>query len=287
MFHIITLFPEFFKVPLKVGVLGRAISQNLLKLNFVQLRDFAEGTYQSVDDTPFGGGDGMLLQYAPLKRAIESITMSSFHGDMSAATRRLQRQESSVNKKSQIIYYLSPKGNRWDYAMARKWAEQTHTNRIIICGRYGGVDERIIQEFVDEEISVGDYVLTSGEPAALLLLDSICRFIPGALGNKDSASKESFEINQLLECPQWTRPRNIQGHYVPEILFSGHHQNIIRFQYFISVLLTAIKRPDLLANNSAKKDLPDALQYVNQLSEAELSACGISSLDLDSIKKLT
>ena len=255
-FHIITLFPEFFKVPLDTGILGRSIKRNLLKVNFIQLRNFAKGAYQSVDDEPFGGGDGMVLQYEPLKQAIKSAP------------------------KGGAVYYLSPKGKQWNYEIARKWAENDQREHTIICGRYGGIDQRIIAECVDEEISIGDYVLTGGEPAALLILDSLCRFIKGTLGNELSATNESFEEYQLLECPQWTRPREIKGHHIPKVLFSGHHQHIKKFRYFISILLTALKRPDLLATSPAKKDVPAAIKYAQQLSDEELTACGLHRTDL-------
>ena len=258
-FHIVTLFPEFFNSPLNVGILGRSIQRNLLKVNLIPLRNFATGIHQSVDDSPFSGGDGMVLQYEPLKQAIESAPKKS------------------------TVYYLSPKGKQWNYEMARQWAEQEQKARIIICGRYSGIDQRVIEELVDEEISVGDYVLTGGEPAALLILDSLCRFIKGALGNEYSATNESFEDHGLLECPQWTRPREIKGHYIPKILFSGHHQNIKKFHYFISVLLTALKRPDLLAASSAKRDVPAALSYAQKLSDEELIACGLCRANLQRI----
>ena len=258
--NIITLFPEFFDSPLKTGVLGRAIQSQLLKVHFVNPRDFAEGIHKTVDDTPFGGGDGMVMMYEPLKKALESLRTPS--------------------KK---VIYLSPQGKKWNHQKAREWAKQTHEGKTFICGRYGGVDQRFISEYVEEEISVGDYVLTGGEPAMLVLLDSLSRFIKGALGNESSVSEESFEHQNLLEAPQWTRPRDVKGYQIPEVILSGHHKNIESFRYFISILVTTIKRPDLLKNSSIKKDLPEALKLAESLSEDELKACGLNRKSLEAL----
>ncbi len=241
-----------------MGVLGRAISTGLLQVDYVNPRDFTEDRYQSVDDTPLGGGDGMIMKYRPLKLAVESLPHRG------------------------VVCYVSPQGKKWNYTQARNWAESKQ-ERTLICGRYGGVDQRLINEIVDEEVSIGDYILTGGEPAVLVILDSLCRFVEGTLGNKQSVQKESFENQQLLECPQWTKPQNISGHVVPKILLSGHHAKIEQFRYLVSVLLTAVKRPDLLECSPAKKDLPKALKLANQLSDSELIACGLSKDSLQSI----
>ena len=260
--NIITLFPEFFDSPFKTGVLGRAIQSQLLKIHFVNPRDFTKDVHKTVDDTPFGGGDGMVMIYEPLKKAIESLKTPS--------------------KK---VIYLSPQGKKWNYQKAREWAGQTDEEKTFICGRYGGVDQRFISEYVDEEISIGDYVLTGGEPAMLVLLDSLSRFVKGALGNESSVSEESFEHQNLLEAPQWTRPRDIKGYQIPEVILSGHHKNIENFRYLISILVTAIRRPDLLKSISTKKDLPKALKMAESLSLEELKACGLDRRSLEALKK--
>ena len=258
---IITLFPSFFDSPLKQGILGKAVQSGLLKLKFINPRDFTDNTYQSVDDSPYGGGDGMLLQYMPMKKTIESIR----------------------SKKNQCIYYLSPQGKLWDYKQARLWAEQDSVERILICGRYSGLDQRFISEYVDEEISIGDYVLNGGESAALVILDSTVRFIEGALGNESSAEQESFENQNLLEAPQWTRPSDIAGYQIPKVMLSGHHENIKRFQYHLSLVITALKRPDLLKKSDAEKDLQAAIQSIQALSSSELKACGLNRKNLQSL----
>lgn len=262
--NIITLFPEFFDSPLKRGVLGRAIQSDLLKVHFVNPRDFTKDVHKTVDDAPFGGGDGMVMMYEPLKKAIESLKAQSI---------------------KQRVVYLSPQGEKWDYQKARKWAEQTHEEKVFICGRYGGIDQRFITEYVQEEISVGDYVLTGGEPAMLVILDSLFRFIRGALGNESSVSEESFEHQSLLEAPQWTRPRDIKGYQIPEVILSGHHKNIKNFRYLMSILLTVIKRPDLLHGDFLRKGLPKAVKAAESLSDEELKACGLNRGNLEVLKK--
>ena len=259
--NIITLFPEFFDSALKAGVLSRAISSDLLKLCFVNPRDFTEDIHKTVDDSPFGGGDGMIMKYEPLKKAVESL-----------------------HKPDQKIIYLSPQGTKWNHLKARTWAEKKDEEKIFICGRYGGVDQRFISEYVHEEISIGDYVLTGGEPAMLIILDSLSRFVKGTLGNESSALEESFEYEHLLEAPQWTRPRDIKGYQIPKVVLSGHHENIENFRYLISVLITAIKRSDLLEKSSARKDLSKAIKMAESLSQGELKSCGLSRESLYALK---
>ena len=259
--NIITLFPEFFNSPLETGVLGRAIQSGLLKIHFVNPRDFTEDVHQSVDDSPFGGGDGMVMKYEPLKKAVESLQKTDHH-----------------------IIYLSPQGKKWNHSKARAYAAKENKEWTFICGRYGGVDQRFVSEYVQEEISVGDYVLTGGEPAMLVILDSLSRFIKGALGNETSSVNESFEHHKLLETPQWTRPRDIKGYQIPEVILSGHHENIENFRYLISILITAVKRPDLLEKSSARKDLLKAIEMAEVLSQEELKACGLDRQCLYTLK---
>jgi len=263
--NIITLFPEFFDSPLKAGILGRAIESQLLKVCFTNPRTFTDDLYQSVDDSPFGGGDGMVLKYEPLKRSIEFINNNN-------------------TKKINKVIYLSPQGKKWDYKQARYLGHQTG-EWIFICGRYGGIDQRVIAEYVDEEISIGDYIITGGEPAMLVLLDSISRFIKGALGRASSFMEDSFENHGLLEAPQWTRPQVIKDYEVPKTLLSGHHKKIKKFNYLLSIFITALKRPDLLLNNNKKKDLLESINMVESFSSKELKSCGIPPDFLEIIKK--
>ena len=269
--NIITLFPDFFKSPLQTGVLGRAVQSGFLKIRFVNPRDFSEDKHQNIDAPPYGGGDGMIMQYDPLKKAL--------------AFCQKEKQQSTSAKKKLKVYYLSPQGKKWDYKKARAFAESSNQELVFVCGRYGGVDQRFINKYVNEEISVGDYVLTGGEPAMLVVLDSLSRFIKGALGNELSAEEESFENQSLLEPPQWTKPKEITGtEKIPDVIFSGHHKNIQNFRYLLSVLVTAIKRPDLLNLNI--KELSKALEMAKALSTEEQKACGIRQAHLKKITKL-
>ena len=262
-FNIITLFPDFFVSPLQTGVLGRAVAGRLLHLHFVNPRDFAKDIHKTVDDSPFGGGDGMVMLYQPLKEAVDSLP---------------------VRARKRVVY-LSPQGQKWSYKKAREWAEQETGEWTFISGRYAGVDQRFVSEYVTEEISVGDYVLTGGEVAILVILDSLARFVKGVLGNEISITEESFEHRDLLEAPQWTRPREIKGYKIPELIFSGHHRKIREFRYLLSVLITALKRPFLLQNKD-KKMLSSALQMVESFSPEELASCGLDRESLNRLKKI-
>ncbi len=256
--NILTLFPQFFDSTLQVGIFGRAIQSQLLKIHFVNPRDFTKDVHQSVDDCPFGGEDGMVMKYEPLEKAIQSLGSSS-------------------------LIYLSPQGQKWDYKKARAWAKKTKPITFL-CGRYSGVDQRFLNEYVEEEISIGDYVLSGGEPAVLLILDSMLRFLEGALGNEKSADNESFEYQQLLEAPLWTRPREILHYQIPKVVLSGHHEKIRRFRYLLSILVTAMKRPDLLGPEP-KSHLKEAIEMAQNLSQSELRACGLKPEDLQSLTR--
>ena len=247
-FQILSLFPEFFDSCLKVGLLARAIKKSLLSLELVDIKPFAHGG--RADDYPFGGGDGLLIQYHPLKKALQSL------------------------KTPGRLIYLSPQGQSWSSHKARETAEK-HKTLTLLCGRYGGIDARFIREFVDEEISIGDYVLSGGESAALVLIESLSRFLPGFLGNKESPEKESFE-DGLLEGPSWTRPRDIKGHTVPSILFSGHHKKIQDFRFSVSLCLTQLKRPELLKGRAdLLEQIPKAKRALRRLTAEELAALGL------------
>ena len=250
-FNILTLFPDLLKVPLSQGVLGKACQGNLIRHQVISIRDFAENPYQSVDDRPFGGGDGMVLSYAPLKRALESISNKG------------------------VVIYLSPQGDRWNYSLAKDFAKKQKVITLI-CGRYSGVDARFVHQYVDEEISIGDYVLSGGEFPALVVMDSIARFIPGVLGHPHSATEDTFEKDDLLEYPQWTHPKKITGYKIPDVFFSGHHKKIKIARYYLSLLCTQEKRSDLLNTTKYQKDLQIARKWFSELSSEEQKATGIS-----------
>lgn len=242
-FNILTLFPDFFETVLSFGVLSQAIKKSLIDCHIIPIRSFA----QAVDDRPFGGGDGMVMSYLPLAQALESI-----------------------KNKGRIIY-LSPQGNKWNQVKAKYFSQMKEVT--LVCGRYAGVDSRWIHQYADEEISIGDYILSGGEPAALVLIDSISRYVDGVLGNPKSVKEESFEKNFLLEYPQWTRPKFIQGYKIPDVFFSGHHEKINQARYWLSLLRTKKRRPDLFENYFQKKDIVQAEKWMKTLSMDEKKAC--------------
>lgn len=214
----------------------------------MDIKKFTEGG--RADDYPFGGGDGMILRYSILQKALHSV--------------------SSPGR----VIYLSAQGEKWSAKKAKDYAKK-YSHFTFVCGRYSGIDARFVQDFVDEEISVGDYILNGGESASLVLIESLSRFIPGFLGNEESHQKESFE-NSLLEGPSWTRPRNIEGHKLPELIFNGHHQEIEKLRFYTSLVLTYLKRPDLLEGKSELlKQIPSAKKFLFQMSSEELKSLGL------------
>lgn len=217
---ILTLFPEMFE-PLKAGILGRALEKNLFELNLINIRDFSLDKHKKVDDYVFGGGDGMLMTPQPLFDAISSVKTENSH-----------------------IVYMSPKGSILTQNKVKTIA-QTYDHLIIVCGHYEGIDERIITLCVDEQISIGDYVLTGGELPAMVLVDTVCRYIPEVLGNDTSVEDESFSDN-LLEYPQYTRPREFMGLSVPDVLVNGNHKEIEKWKKEQKIIETKKYRPDLL-----------------------------------------
>ena len=230
IFDIVTLFPEYFESPLRVGLLGKALERGLIKVRLHNLRDFATDKHRTVDDKPFGGGEGMLLMPEPLYRAIETL-----------------KKEGPEPR----VIYLSPQGRLFNHEVAR---ELRAKNRLIlICGRYEGIDERIRRYFIDDEISIGDYVLFGGEAAALVLVETVARLVPGVVGCEDSVKRDSF-AEGLLKHPQYTRPRDFMGYRVPEVLLSGDHARIERFRREESLRITLERRPELLARASLTEE---------------------------------
>jgi tRNA (guanine37-N1)-methyltransferase len=218
--HVIALFPEVLGSALGAGVIGRARARGLLDISLHQLRDYASGRHLQVDDTPYGGGAGMVMKPEPLVTAIEHV------GGTEPARRIL----------------LSARGARLTHARARSLAEERAL--VLVCGRYEGVDERVLA-YVDEELSIGDYVLSGGELAALVVVDTVARFLPGAVGNVASPEDDSFATG-LLEYPQYTRPEEFRGVRVPDVLLSGDHASVARWRREASLRTTFERRPDLL-----------------------------------------
>ena len=217
-FDVLTLFPEMFEA-LKYSIIGRAIEKDLIKINLINIRDFSKNKHKKVDDTPFGGGAGMVMKPDVVYDAYKSIE----------------------NKNAKVIY-MSPQGSKLDQAKVEELSKEEHL--IILCGHYEGIDQRVIDKIVDEEISIGDYVLTGGEIPAMVLIDAVSRYQEGVL-SKDSIQEETFS-NGILEYPQYTRPEIFEGIRVPEVLISGNHQNIDKWRKEEALKITRAKRPDLL-----------------------------------------
>ena len=238
---IITIFPQMVGEALKVGVQHRAQKSGLLKVRVHNLRDFAEDKHRTVDDYPYGGGSGMILKPAPIFNAVKAITTIDSYSKVSS-----EQQVAKTNPKSSSrVIYLTPQGQTLTQNLAEQLSLESHL--ILICGRYKGIDERIRQKLVTDEISIGDYVLSGGELPALVLIDAVVRLIPGAIGDYESAQDDSFS-SDLLDCPHYTRPAEYEGMKVPEVLFSGHHENVCRWRRQQSLKRTLELRPDLLDN---------------------------------------
>ncbi len=236
---IMTLFPEMCRAVFTESVVGRALAAGKLEINAVNIRDYTLDKHNRVDDTPYGGGMGMLLQAQPIYDCYRAIADSS-------------------PEKPHVIY-LSPQGKVLTQQKARELSEMPHL--VLLCGHYEGVDERVLEEIVDEELSIGDYVLTGGELPALVLTDCVARMIPGVLPNEEAYSNESH-YGGLLEHPQYTKPYEWNGKTVPEVLVSGHHANVDRWKREESLKRTFLRRPDLLEH--AKLDTRD-LKYLETL----------------------
>ena len=217
-FNVLTLFPEMFE-PIKRSIIGKAVEKNIVEINLINMRDFSKDKHKKVDDTPYGGGAGMVMRPDIVYDAYKSIEDS----------------------KTRVIY-LSPQGKTLNQKMVEELSEQE--SLTLLCGHYEGIDQRVLDKIVDEEISIGDYVLTGGELPAMVLIDSVCRYIPEVL-SQDSIKEESFS-DGFLEYPQYTRPEIFEGEKVPEVLLSGHHENIDKWRKQEAVRITKLKRPDLL-----------------------------------------
>ncbi len=257
-FDCVTLFPEMFAAVTASGITRRALEEHRWAWQAWNPRDFAENTWRRIDDRPFGGGPGMLMQPGPLEKAI-------------AAAKAAQQEAGLASSR---VIYLSPQGQplRHERVMALAAQAQADTGLVLLCGRYEGVDERVIERCVDEEISIGDFVLSGGELPAMVLIDAIVRQLPGVLGDATSAAEDSF-VSGLLDCPHYTRPETYAGQAVPEVLLSGNHERIRRWRLQQSLARTRERRPELLAKWLAQRSLTaEETQLLTELSGAE--QCG-------------
>ena len=236
---IITLFPEMFKAITEFGVTGRAVKHNLLQVRCYNPRDFTHDKHKTVDDRPYGGGPGMLMMVQPLRDAIHSAKADAGEGVK--------------------VIYLSPQGRKLEQAGVKELS--LNSKMILVCGRYEGIDERLIQSEIDEEWSVGDYVLTGGELPAMTLIDAVARFIPGVLGKQESAQEDSF-ADGLLDCPHYTRPEVLDGLTVPPVLMSGNHAEIRKWRLKQSLERTWLRRPELLESLALTDEQRKLLQQV-------------------------
>ena len=235
--RIITLFPEMFDGPFGASIVARAVRDELVEITTHQLRDYTKDRHRTVDDAPYGGGAGMVMKPAPLADAVND----------------LKKDASDSGQPEPHVILLSPQGRRLDQTVADELA--SHDSLILVCGRYEGVDERFIEAMVDEGISIGDYVISGGEPAAIVLVDALTRLIPGALGSGDSAPSDSFAsgLQGRLQGPVYTRPAEWEGRGVPEVLLSGDHARLEKWRNEQSETRTRERRPDLLANEDQKE----------------------------------
>lgn len=248
-FDILTIFPDLLDSPLNESIIRRARTGGQIQIGITNIRDFATDKHSMTDDRPFGGGEGMVMKPEPLASALECVK--------------------NMNGAGHVVL-LSPQGRQYNQQVAKELSRKQHL--ILICGRYEGVDKRFIDAAVDDEISIGDYILTGGELAAMIIVDSVTRILPGVLGCADSAGKDTFS-RKLLKHPQYTRPRNFNGVEVPDVLLSGDHAGIERYRFIESVRRTLERRPDLI------------IQEYGSFSKAEVKLLKKHTL-FDQIKKL-
>ena len=249
-FHILTLFPEMIEQGMHTSIIGRAIAGGYLSINAVNIRDYAFNKHQKVDDYPYGGGAGMLMQAEPVYLSYEAI-------------------KEKIGYRPRVVY-LTPQGKVFHQEMAKELAKER--DLVFLCGHYEGIDERVLDEIVTDYVSIGDYVLTGGELPAMVMMDFISRMVPGVLSNQESGETESFAGN-LLEYPQYSRPEEWHGQKVPPVLLSGHHANIEAWRREQSVMRTAKRRPDLLKKaDLTNKEWSQVRQWKKEWKAAENEA---------------
>ncbi len=241
--NILTIFPEMFRA-LDSSILGRAQDTDKIQLHVHNIRDYSKNKHKNTDDYPFGGGAGMLMMVQPIADAFDAITPAPYQG------KRI---------------YMSPRGKQLTQQLVRELSKES--SLTILCGRYEGVDERVMDAYIDMEISIGDYVLTGGELPAMVLVDSVSRMLQGVLGSEESAQDESFSEDGLLEYPQYTRPREFRGMSVPEVLLNGNHAQILKWQREQAILTTKKRRPDMLQSANLTKKEWEWIQNLREVSE--------------------
>ena len=234
-FHVLTLFPEMILNGMSESIIGRAIKNEYISLNVVNIRDYSDNKHMKVDDYPYGGGAGMVMQAPPVVAAYESI---------------VENMNLDVTKKKPRVVYMTPQGNVFNQDMAQDFAKEE--DLIFLCGHYEGIDERALEMIVTDHVSIGDYVLTGGELPAMVVMDCVSRLVPNVLNNEESAMFESF-YDGLLEHPQYTRPVEFRGQRVPEVLLSGNHKKIEEWRKEKSIERTRERRPDLLEKKEKEK----------------------------------
>lgn len=242
-YHVLTLFPEMIQDGLNTSIIGRAMEKGLISLQTTDIRDYSTNKHHKVDDYPYGGGAGMVMQAEPVYGACRAVS-------------------EKIGYRPRVIY-LTPQGSVFNQTIAEDLAKEK--DLVFLCGHYEGIDERVLEEVVTDYLSIGDYVLTGGELPAMVMIDAISRLVPGVLNNDESAQFESFQDN-LLEYPQYSRPEEWNGKIVPPVLLSGHHANIEKWRREQSVIRTALRRPDLLE----KAQLTNSeLELIRRISEPE------------------
>lgn len=281
-FHVLTLFPEMIEQGVNTSITGRAINNGLLSINAVNIRDYAFNKHNSVDDYPYGGGAGMLMQAEPVYLAYEAVKeqidkrkqenikseeVTSTEPADCSEVRNSDLQDENSKKRPLRVVYLSPQGDVFNQKMAEEMAQEE--DLVLLCGHYEGIDERVLEEIVTDYVSIGDYVLTGGELPAMVMMDAVSRLVPGVLNNEESAEFESFHDN-LLEHPHYTRPVEYHGKKVPDVLLSGHHGNIDKWRREESLRRTLERRPELLSQaNLTKEDYKflKTLGYSSKLNQ--------------------
>lgn len=238
-YHVLTLFPQMIIDGLNTSIIGRAIENNLISLKAIDIREFSTNKHKKVDDYPYGGGAGMVMQAEPVYFAYQHIT-------------------DKIGKKPRVVF-LTPQGDVFNQEIAKDLAKEEEL--VFLCGHYEGIDERVLEEIVTDHISIGDYVLTGGELPAMVMIDAIARLVPGVLNNEVSAEFESFQDN-LLEYPQYSRPVEWMGKKVPDVLLSGHHENVDKWRREQSILRTKQRRPDLLEKAELSEQEIDFLKRI-------------------------
>lgn len=261
-FNVITLFPDTIDYFLKWGVIRRAFSDSKILVQTYNPRKYTKDIHQTVDDRPYGGGDGMVIMADVLALTLNEIKQSSVIGE---------------------VIYLSPQGEPWRDELASHWVQEK-TVKTLICGRYGGIDNRVLKKYSIKEISIGDYILSGGELAALVVIDSVARKLPGVLGNEQSAANDSFSDNGRLEAPLFTRPVIWEGFKVPDVLLSGHHRNIQESRDVVSLLVTAIKRPDIVKHKGLQQKVEQAINLALNWEVEELMAWGLHPNEIHNLR---